>query len=104
VYVFTASKYPLLRFVTVCLHIIGWMLILLGAVGMLLIFLILTEAHLQQIPLLSALSLPVLGPLTLSVLLLGLLCIACGELIRVFVEIALNTRVLLEIVREFTKS
>jgi hypothetical protein len=91
-----ARDYPVLRFVSFCLRSVGWLFLILAALGVLLIFGILSATVLTVG---VAFTVPILTAATVSALILGLSCVAFGELIRLFVDTALNVQRLLEAAR-----
>lgn len=91
------GTYPTLRFIVALLRFVGWLFAILGVLGITLIIFIFTVAFSQHAPLLSGLTVPFIAPFAIATLVLGLLCIAFGELIRVFIDIALSTKAILDI-------
>ena len=78
------AKYPALRFLSFVIRALGWLLIGLGCLGILLI----AAAFVGVV---YGIYLLLILPSSIGLLFAGVLTLAFGELIRVFIDIALNT-------------
>ncbi len=89
--------YPLLRFIAACLKVLGWIFIAVAAIALVVILVVVAVAYSEHNPFINAFSVPVLVSFAVATVVLGLLCVALSELVRVFVDIALNTGQLLQV-------
>ena len=92
-------KYPALRFVSFFIRLIGWLLLIAGAIATLILVGAMTGIS-DQLGIHIPLYLPMFAPISLGTLLSGLWFLAFGELVKVFVDIALNTSQLVTLARE----
>jgi hypothetical protein len=84
-------KYPALRVISFIIRLVGWLLLIIGIIGIAVVVLIVNNgANLDQ-NLAEAIRIGVLTISSVSSFLSGIFIIALGELIKVAVDIARNT-------------
>jgi hypothetical protein len=94
------STYPVLRFVAGCFRILGWLLVAAAAVELFVILTDLATSHsINNGALLWFLTGPFLLGLLLSTVLLALGCIGYAEILRLFIDMSLNTALVAEILQ-----
>jgi hypothetical protein len=90
--IYQSANYSVLRFVSACMRLLGWIVVALSAFLFLVLLMILLAVQSSNGPsFISFVSTPILVPLVMGSLIVGLTCVGFGELIRVFLDIALHT-------------
>jgi len=87
----TRMPYPVLRLISICFLAFGWICIGISILAIVALISILATALSQGGIGFGIFSLPTFGSIALGFFVGGLMWVAFGEMIRVFVDIALNT-------------
>src|ERR1700722_5704054 len=94
------NKYLALRFTSLCLRIIGWLFFILAMLAFLVLAVVFAVAESQHLPILSLIATPLVMPFVVAAFVIGLMCIAFGETIKLFIDIAYDTEQISDTIRQ----